>query len=240
MRGRDINLYGQIQYEQLQLRDHIDAGAIRIDRHVSNWTASLSGDARDALVSNAISTWNVGWTSGRVGFDDETAQLADAATARTQGRFSKWNATLARLQSLGPKSTLYLAFSGQWANANLDSSRKMIAGGPYSVRAYDAGAIAGDTGYAGTVEFRHDLGSLWHGHWQAAAFVDSARVTVNKTTWAAGTNSATLSGAGVGLIWAGPNQWSAKAYIATPIGATPALVASTSSTRAWIEIAKSF
>ena len=240
VRGREVNLYGQIQYDGLQLRDHIDAGAIRTDRHVSNWTASLSGDARDALLSEAVNTWNLGWTAGRVGFDDSVAQLADAATARTQGGFSKWNANLSRLQGLSPKSALSLTFSGQWANANLDPSKKMVAGGPYTVRAYDMGAVSGDSGYVGTAELRHDLGLAWHGQWQAVAFIDSAHVTVNKNVWVAGANSATLSGAGVGLNWAGPDQWSARAYIAAPIGSTPALVASTASARAWVEIGKGF
>lgn len=240
MRSRDANLYGQIQYDRLQLRDHIDASAIQKDRSLANWTAILAGDGRDALLSGAASAWNVGWTTGRVGFDDEAAQLADAATAKTQGGFSKWNASLARLQGLSEKNTLYLAFSGQWAGDNLDPSQKMPAGGPYTVRAYDMGAISGDSGYVGIAEFRHNLGSAWHGQWQAVAFVDSAHVTVNKNVWVAGANSARLSGAGVGLNWAGPNQWSARVYIATPIGSIPVLVASTASTRAWVEIGKGF
>ena len=240
VRTRDVNLYGQIQYDRLQLRDHIDASAIHTDRSLENWTVNLAGDARDALLSGAVSAWNVGWTAGRVGFDDGVAQLADAATARTQGGFSKWNASFVRLQGLSPKNTLYLAFSGQWANDNLDSSQKMTSGGPYSVRAYDMGAMSGDSGYLGTLEFRHDLSMAWHGQWQAVAFVDSAHVEVNKTTWVTGTNNATLSGAGMGLNWAGSEQWTARAYIATPIGSTPVLVGTTSSVRAWVEVGKRF
>ena len=240
LRGREFNLYGQIQYDRLQLRDRIDATAIRTDRTLTNWTASLTGDARDALLAGAVNTWNVGWTAGRVGFDDDPAQLADAATARTAGGFSKWNASLTRLQGLGAKSNLYFFLSGQWADGNLDASKKMIAGGPYTVRAYDMGAISGDSGYLGTAEFRYDLGSVLSGQWQAVAFVDSAHVTVNKDVWVAGTNSATLSGAGAGLNWAGPDQWRARAYLATPLGAIPALVVSTASTRTWFEIGKWF
>ena len=239
VRSRDANLYGQIQYDGKQLKDRVDTSGIRTDRHLDNWTLSLAGDA---LLFGGINSWNLGWTSGRVGFDDSAAQLADAATARIQGGFSKWNANLARLQSLSPKNALYLAFSGQWANTNLDSAEKMSAGGPSTVRAYDTGALSGDTGYLATAELRHDLGTGtgWGGQWQAVAFMDSARVTVNKNAWVAGTNSATLSGAGVGLNWAGPNQWRAKAYIATRLGSTPALVASSSSTRAWVELSKRF
>lgn len=240
VRSRDINLYGQVRYDRLQLRDHIDVSAIQTDRHLDNWTASLSGDARDAFLSNAASTWSVGWTSGRVAFDDEGARLADAATARTGRRFSKWTTNVSRLQSLGAKNTLYLAFSGQWANANLDSSEKMTVGGPYSVRAYDVGAVAGDTGYFGTAELRRDLGSALNGRWQAIAFVDTAKVTVNETSWGAGTNTATLSGAGVGLDWTGPSQWHARTYIAMRIGAMPILVARSESRRGWIEVSKGF
>jgi hemolysin activation/secretion protein len=240
VRSRDANLYGQIEYDRMQLRDHIDASELRSDRQVGSWTASLSGDARDALLSGGVNIWNLGWTAGRVGFDDSAAQLADAASARTQGGFSKWSASLARLQGLSQKSALYLSFSGQWANANLDPSKKMIVGGPYTVRAYDMGAVSGDSGYVGTAEFRHDLGAAWQGQWQAVAFIDSAHVTVNEHLWAAGVNSARLSGAGVGLNWTGPEQWSAKVYVAAPVGSTPALVASTASARAWIEIGKGF
>lgn len=240
VRSRDLNLTGVIQYDHLKLSDRIDTSAIQTDRHLDNLTASLAGDRRDAFLAGGITTWNAGWTAGRVSFDDATAQLADAATARTEGSFSKWSATLARLQSLGVKNSLYLAVTGQWANTNLDSAQKMTAGGPYSVRAYDVGAVSGDTGASMTAELRRDLGSAWDGQWQAVAFIDSAHVTINKTAWIAGPNSATLSGAGVGLNWAGLKQWNAKLFVAAPIGGPPTLVGSTNSARAWVEVGKGF
>jgi hemolysin activation/secretion protein len=240
VRSRDINLYALIQYDRMQLRDHIDVAAIKTDRHLDNGTTILTGDARDAFLSGSASSWNVGWTSGHVGFDDRAAQSADASTAKTRGRFSKLNVNVYRLQGLTSKNALYLAFSGQWASANLDSSEKMTAGGPYSVRAYDMGAIAGDTGYLETAEFRRDLGPALNGQWQALAFLDGAQVRVNKTTWVAGTNRATLSGAGVGLNWEGPRQWAARTYIAKRIGSTSELVASGTSFHAWVEITKAW
>ncbi|MDO8436923.1 MAG: ShlB/FhaC/HecB family hemolysin secretion/activation protein [Nitrosomonadaceae bacterium] len=240
VRSRDINFYGQLRFDRLQLRDRLDVASIKTDRHLENLTVSLTGDARDAFLSGGINTWNLGWTAGRVDFDNGAAQLADAGAARTQGGFSKSNANLTRLQNLSPKITLNLAVFGQWANGNLDASQKMILGGPQTVRAYDIAVISGDTGYLATAELRYDLGSVWNGRWQAVAFVDTARVTVNKNVWVAGTNSAILSGAGVGLNWAGPNQWRARTYIATPIGSTPTLVASDASIRAWVQISKGF
>ncbi len=240
LRSYDVNIYGQLQFDSLQLRDHIDAIASKTDRSLENWTLSLAGDARDAFLSGGINTWNLGLTAGHVGFDNADAQVSDAETAGTQGGFSKWNANLTRLQSLSPKNGLYLAFSGQWANDNLDASQKMSVGGPSTVRAYDMAALSGDTGYLATAELRHGLGTVWGGQWQAVAFVDTARVKINKNTLVAGKNSATLSGAGVGINWAGPKQWRAKASIASRIGEAPTLVTSSAPNRAWVEISKRF
>lgn len=240
MRSRKVNFYAQLQYDYMQLRDHVDASALRTDRNLSNGTLSLGGDVRDGILAGGVNTASVSWTAGRVGFDDVVAQVSDAATAKTRGSFSKWNASLSRLQGLDAKNALYFAFTGQLADSNLDSSEKMSAGGSASVRAYDVGAVSGDSGYRGSVELQHTLGLTGMGHWQAVAFVDSARVQVNKTPWTAGTNSARLSGAGVGLNWIGAGLWSLKTYVAAPVGAKPVLVSSNNSARLWVEIGKRF
>ena len=240
LRSPNVNLYGQFQYDGVRLRDHVDASLLKTDRHLGNWTASLSGDARDGWLTGGASAWNAGWSAGRTGFDDAAAQLADAASARTEGRFSKWTANLVRLQNLDQGNSLYLAVSGQWANANLDASQKMTLGGPFSVRAYDSGALSGDTACLATAEWRHELGALWQGQWQAIAFFDYGHATVNHNAWVAGSNSATLSGAGLGLSWAGAGRWSARSWLAVRTGALPALVADAASARAWVELSRAF
>ena len=241
VRSRDVSLYGQIQYDQLQLRDHIDVIESKTDRQLKNWTASLAGDLRDGFMYGGTTSWNLGWTSGHVGFDDDVAQWVDSATAQTRGRFSKWNVNFSRHQGLSSGNALYFYFTGQWANNNLDPAEKMTAGGPYTVRAYDIGVVSGDTGYLGTAEFRHVLDRSWRGQWEAVVFVDSERVKINKKVWVRGMNSATLSGAGAGLSWVGLNQWSAKAYFANSIGSVPVLVGTSKpSARVWVEIGRGF
>jgi len=210
VRSVDFNLYGQLQFDRKQLRDDIDVSAIRTDRHLDNWTASLSGDRRDAIVASGVTTWSLGLTSGQVGFDDATAERIDAATAKTHGPFLQWNATFARLQNLTARDALYVAVSGQWANANLDPAQKMVAGGAYTVRAYDMSAATGDTGIQSSAEWRHNLASARLGQWQTVVFLDSERVRVNKNVWTSGINEATLSGTGMGLNWTGSKQWSAQ------------------------------
>jgi hemolysin activation/secretion protein len=149
------------------------------------------------------------------------------------------NAILVRLQNLSRNSSLYLAFSAQWASKNLDASEKMVAGGPYTVRAYDMGVVSGDNGYLATAEIRYNLGTAWRGRYQAVGFIDTQHVKVNKYSLAAG-NDASLTGAGVGIDCLFPDLWTARAYIATPIGTAPELVARAASVRAWAQISKGF
>jgi hemolysin activation/secretion protein len=240
VRSQNADLYLQVQYDRLTLHDDLDASEIRTDRHLDNGSASLTGDTRDALLAGAVSTANLTITYGRLGFDNAAAATDDAATAKTQGAFSKWNLNLARQQQFTAADGVYLSFAAQWTHDNLDSSQKMIAGGPYTVRGYDLGVLSGDTGEIGTVEFQHALGVAWGGNWQAAAFFDSEHILVNKNPWVAGTNAATLNGAGIGLNWSGPQQWSAKLQVAERVGGVSSLIQDPSSVRLWAEINRAF
>jgi hemolysin activation/secretion protein len=240
VRSRDFNLYGQLQFDHLELHDDIGASATRTDRHLDNGTLNLLGDARDEFLGGGVDTWSLGWTGGHLGFEDAPAQLTDAHSARTEGGFEKWNVSFARLQHVSAGNAVYLALSGQKALGNLDTAEKMTLGGPYTVRAYEMGALSGDTGFLATLELRHDLFVAVHSQWQAIAFIDTSHITVNQTTWVAGSNNATLIGAGAALDWTGPYRWHARVSVAAPIGATPELVGSTTSTRVWGEIGKSF
>ena len=240
VRTPDVNFYGQIQYDHKQLDDAIGASDLHTDRHLNDVTASLAGDLRDGLLTGGVNTWSLGWTSGRLGFDDASAQLADAETANTQGRFSLWNANVSRLQRVSQSNSLYVAISGQWSNANLDPAEKMVAGGPYTVRAYDMGILSGDSGILASAELRHELGVLLRGPLQLVAFADTEHLTINHSVWAGGPNSATLSGAGLGLNWSWPGKWSAKACVAAPVGARPALISDNDSVRVWLALSKGF
>jgi hemolysin activation/secretion protein len=240
LRTRDINVYGQLQFDAKELRDNIDVSDIHTNRHLDNWTLSLTGDWRDGFLAGGSNSWSAQWIRGRVAFDNAAAQLADAASARTAGRFSQWNATFARSQRLGAQDALYLQASGQGANTNLDPSQKIVAGGRYTVRAYDMSVLSGDSGIQGTAEWRHDIAAAWHGQWQALMFLDAEQVTINKNLWTPGKNDATLRGTGLGIAWAGASRWTARGYVAARLGAAPSLAADASLLRGWLEISKGF
>jgi hemolysin activation/secretion protein len=108
------------------------------------------------------------------------------------------------------------------------------------VRAYDVGTIGGALGALASAELRHNLGVSSHGTWQTILFADSGVVRIYKNVFATGDNSATLSGAGIGLNWAGGNGWTAALGVAKPIGAVPTLVGDAASSRVWLELHKAF
>jgi hemolysin activation/secretion protein len=234
------NLYGQIQLDAMSLRDHTDVSSLRNDRQIGQVSVSLSGDLQDAWLPAAIETASLSVTGGRVRFDDAAALAADAATARTRGTFVKWNASLSHLQKLSDANAVYASVATQWANANLDSSQKMFAGGPASVRAYDSGAVSGDLGTLVSVELRHNLAPSELGPVQVLVFVDSARVRINRSAWVAGLNAASLSGVGVAVNWSGRDHWNVNATLAARIGAVSPLVGSSPGVRLWLSLSKSF
>lgn len=241
LRSVSSNVYSKIEFDYLQLQDNLNNNAIQAARSLNNLTASVYGDSRDTVLGGGVNTWNMTGTAGRVSFTNAAAQQTDATGLATQGAFAKWDGSFNRLQTLSQSNALYVSISGQLASTNLDPSQQLIAGGPYSVRAYDMGVLSGDSGYLGTVELRHQLGQHWNGQWQALAFVDSEYLNINTNQGSiTGANSATLSGAGVGLNWAGPYQLSATTYVATPIGPTPTPLPAGKSVLGWIQISKGF
>ena len=237
IRSRDLNLYGQVKVEHMQVNDHSDAG--KTDRHISDAAFDLLGEAHDKLFGGGVNAWDVAVMAGSVTFDDFAAKLSDVASAKTLGGFARLNLNLSRLQTLSTNNALYVSLAAQVAGKNLDTSQKMTLGGNYTVRAYDTSSVSGDSGYLLSAELRHDLGDVANGRLHALAFVDSAQMKINKNTWGESQNSVMLSGVGVGLNWVGKNNVYANTYIATSIGAKPSQV-SGDSTRVWFEIGKRF
>lgn len=227
VRTQELNVYAQAQYDGLQTHDRSDDTVARPDRTVRTATLSLSGDVHSGATAPSLATWKLAWTGGQLRLADSAANVS---------AFAKWNLNLAYLRSVGVQSTVYLSYTGQRAQNNLDPSQKMSAGGPYTVRAYAMGAVSGDSADLFTAEWQHTLGRGAPGHWQVVAFVDSARVTINHIS-ASGLNTAMLQGAGIGLNWTGPNGWTAHSAIARPLGEKSALVTDRSA-RLWLELRK--
>jgi hemolysin activation/secretion protein len=231
------NLFLQAAVDVKQLRDEIDTSDTHDNRDTTALSLALAGDRRDA---GGISNFNVGFDLGNLSFANVAAEGEDGAAAKTAGTYRKFILSVARLQALNAANSVYVALNGQLANKNLDSSEQYFLGGPNSVRAYDVGVIGGAQGGLASIELRHDFAAAPGGAWQGIAFVDSGTVEVYKDPLGPAENRASLTGAGVGVNWAGRGGWTASATLATPIGGIPALAGDTASTRVWIEIRKAF
>ena len=240
LRTRNSRLDVRLQFDRKQLRDRIDSTALRNDRHSNHWTASIVSQHADHWAGGGLTNASLSLGHGRLGFDEAAAAAADAATARTQGSYTHWNASLARLQNLGTATRLYVSLGGQHSHRNLDSSEQFLLGGSNSVRGYDVASVAGASGWLGTVELRHDLPFDCAGHCEGSLFVDHGNLRLNADPWTSGPNRAHLSSAGVGFQWTGTGPWQVQAQLATPIGAAPALLGKRSGARAWLQVARGF
>jgi len=240
LRSADANVYLQAQADRTVLHDRVDVSSLRNDRHLTTGSLVVSVDRADAWLAGGTTAASLGLNAGRVAFTDAQANQSDAATARTQRRYTKLSYTLSRQQALGQDDSLRASFSGQWSDGNLDPSEKFASGGPSAVRGYDTGTPTGDAGQLLKLEWRHALHALadWTGgRWQSALFVDHARITVNRRPWVSGNNHANLTGAGVGLAWVGSQGWQARLNVAAPVGSRPSLLAQAErSTRAWADL----
>lgn len=237
-RSNDTNLYGQLQYDGLNLRDQIDAGSLLTYRQLHSLTAGLSGDARDDMLGSGLSNGSLSFTAGQVDFDNAAAQSSDAASAKTAGSFAKINGNLTRLHKINRANDVYIRLSGQWARNNLDSSQKITVGGPYNIRAYDIGTVSADSAILLSIELRHQLGLFSQNPLTAIAFFDSAYIKVNANPWTTGTNHARLSGTGLGVDWVLPQRWNIRTYVAMPLGSGQPAV--THSVQAWFTLIKGF
>lgn len=240
LRARNGSLDVRLQFDRKQLRDRIDSTALRNDRHSNHWAASVQGQRSDDLAGGGFNSASFSVGHGRLDFDQAAAAAADAATARTRGGYTHWNASLARLQWLGSSTRLYASVGGQHSNRNLDSSEQLLLGGPNSVRGYDVASVAGASGWLGTLELRHDLDGGCAGHCEGSVFVDHGSLRINADPWTAGRNRVHLSSAGIGFSWIGTRQWQAQAQLAAPLGAAPELLGKRNSARLWLQVVKGF
>ncbi len=240
VRSLNFNFYGQLEYDHVVLKDHVDIISAKTDRSLDHGVLSLSGDLRDQWGLGGMSYLNFSLTSGHLGFNDAFAQSSDLMAGKTQGEFTKLNVTFNKLQQLNENTVLYGLFSSQWAYDNLDSSQKMVLGGPNSVRAYDVSVLSGDTAQLFTMELRSSIQSSF-GVWQATVFYDAAHVAINHQPWTTSKNDANIQGVGLGMNWQNEAMWSAHISVATPVGSVPSLLSkSTIGSRAWAEIRKDF
>lgn len=243
IRSRDNNLYAQLAYDDKTFKDKVDLTDSVTDKKAQVLMGSLYGDRRDRFSGGGLSTYSLTLSLGNLDIKTPSVHIVDAATANTDGHYSKLAFNALRLQSMTENFSLYAAINGQVASKNLDVSEKMELGGMYAVRAYPEGEANADNGYVINLEARANLpkfSSILPGQMQLIAFVDTGYVKTYKNPWTADTNHLRLSGAGLGVDWLQFNNFELKAYYAHKLGNTDATSAPDRSGRFWIQVVKYF
>lgn len=228
LRSRNASIWGGLGFEYLLLSDETN-GALTRDREIPVGNATVSGSLYDSLGGGGLTSGSITLAAGSLDLSGvAAAQAADDAGPKTAGVFFHAGYSLARLQRLTQKLTLFASARGQLAGGNLDSSQKFILGGPGGVRAYPVGEAAGDEGHSFTLEPRLDLPFMpaWAAT-QLVGFLDSGWVKLHHDTWAGAIDSATgkndywLSGGGFGLNIGKAGLYSIRATYARTLGDNP-------------------
>ncbi len=244
IRSRDTNLYTGLTFEHKVFEDRLDLfpAANRL-ANADVLSLALYGDHADDLGGGGNSRFYVSLSGGRLDIESPLPRAIDAATARTQGDYSKLWFNASRVQRITQNLSLGASLTGQLASNNLDPSEKLVLGGMDGVRAYPQGEATGDEGLIASLEARLLMARTSEripGQLHLLGFVDAGRITINKDPWFPGDNERTLSSAGVGLSWSEPGNWSVRSYYAWKLGSEDAVSAPDRSGRFWIQAVKYF
>ena len=243
IRSRNTNLYALLAFDHKTLQDRVDTTSSVVDRKAQVLMATLRGDHRDSLGRGGLTSYALTGTAGNIDIQTPSMRAFDAATAQSNGHFTKLGFSAMRLQSVTDTVSLYAGINGQVGSKNLDSSEKMQLGGMNGVRAYPEGEAYADQGYLLTLEARMQLPKLSEqmpGQLELVGFIDTGSVTLNKNPWTTGDNRRTLSGAGIGLNWSAYNNFVVRTSYARKIGSGAATSAPDKSGRFWIQAVKYF
>jgi len=210
IRSQKTNLNILVSYQHKDLNDHY--AQVGVDQHKTSdsFPITLRFDRRDELLSGGINYGLITWTPGTLNLTG--SQLTnDQGTAQSDGYFNKLNLDLVRIQTLADNITLYLRYSQQFADKNLDSSERMSLGGADGVRAYPIGEGSGDEGWLAQVELRYVMDE-----YAPYIFYDAGSTQLNHKPWDVNSDkSRTVSGAGIGLRYNYSDQkWFANLAIA--------------------------
>jgi hemolysin activation/secretion protein len=218
IRSRLKNLFLGLNYDYLSFDNWAQQQAVT-QYTLHNFSAGLQGNLFDELWGGGTNTMNVAITRGEI--DDHLADLRNKLPA--DGGFTKLRYQFSRQQYISEDWSVFGAFSGQWADKNVDTSQRFYLGGPYGVRAYPVNEAGGVEGQMLNLEVRHKLPAGFN----VTGFYDFGRVRVKHDNGSdsVGPNDYTLQGAGLSLDWQSSFGLAVKGTWAHRLGNNPAGIA---------------
>ena len=144
---------------------------------INSATLGIQGNR---LVGDASLLWSSNLVVGTVNIMNPSQAQSDQFNASISGPYGKLAIYSSFTQPLPLKSTnLVLAFSGQLATTNLNTSEQLYLGGPYGVRAYPVSQGGGSQGAIVSAEINH----TYPNNVQIGAFVDLGYIQQYKNTY---------------------------------------------------------
>jgi len=180
VRRDNANLGGSFAATSVDYHDRIDAVGFSRDSRHRFGTARLSGDRADTFWGGGSTAFYLEYQAGDVSLRPPAVAAADSATLDAAGWFGRTRVYLERNQAMTARSSVFAAWTAQFASKNLDLGREIELTGHEGVRAYPAGELIVDEGHLIRIEYRHALpiGEVWRT--QGALFVDGARGRLNR------------------------------------------------------------
>ena len=220
IRSRNLNLFGLASIDLKNFNDKQFGTSFK--KKTTDLTLSLSGDARDDLLTGGVNTFEVIALHGKLDAEQQgglNANPSSFTVARVYG---------SRLQNVLNNRLLLLAnFRAQYAFDNLDSTEQFQLGGPDRVRAFAPGEGTGDTGLVASLELRYLPPEEWFGRISRelvfSGFFDIGTIkfrhkpTDQDEQQDTFTNRSTLTGVGIGAVWDRSKDFSARLSLAWPV-----------------------
>lgn len=204
IRSRAGNFYWTFNYDHRSFDNRALHDTVS-KYNVNAVSVTASGNLFDEFAGlKGINTATLSLGAGVVG--PGHPEFSDAPS-NTRFRYGKLRYTLSREQQISDDFSAFVAFTGQMANRNLDSSEKFYLGGPDGVRAYATDKAGGSRGQMANVELRWKLPE----NVTAAAFYDWGHLDISHG----------LSSAGLSVAWQAEFGLIARAAWANSIGKDP-------------------
>ena len=221
VRARNLNLFTLLSLEYKTYDDRNSNSAAQ--RSVQTTALGTTGDFRDSLLGGAVNTYELNLINGQV-----KPLHGSAASLDDDARFTKVTYGVSRLQDMVTgRALVYLSLRGQQATNNLDTTEQFRLGGPDAVRAFAAGEGTGDSGVVATLELRLLPPEAWLGRlareFVFSVFADTGYVQYRYRKRSDNllnneANHMLLSGAGMGLAWVRPGEYSLRLSVAQATG----------------------
>ena len=242
IRGRDANLYGQVNVEQKKLVDETANPVLRSDREINSMRLGLSGNFTDSLTGSlALNSYGINNTLGRLKLNPVDLALDEGVGGlRTAGAFQKINLDYQRTQYFAGAASLHATWQAQLASKNLGSAEKLSLGGPNGVRAYPVGEGVGDSGAIFNLEYRYPLPASLLPFSEPVSLVTFydygyIRQNQNGAVVAGAANNVTLGAVGLGAMLGRAGNFLIKTHLAwRTTGIAPTTGDADVSPRAWI------